>query len=72
MNAPDHAARFQFSASTQWIWGHDDRSTVNIWHYFQKQVSIREHLRRATLLITADSVYELSVNGEFVGRGPVQ
>ncbi len=27
---------------------------------------------RATLLISADSAYELHVNGEFVGRGPVR
>ncbi len=27
---------------------------------------------RATLLITADSAYELHVNGAFTGRGPVR
>ncbi|MBK8023097.1 MAG: family 78 glycoside hydrolase catalytic domain [Chloroflexi bacterium] len=61
-----------FSPSAQWLWGEDDSAPHNIWRYFRRDLSIPTDLRRATLLITADSRYECSVNGQFIGRGPAR
>ena len=43
-----------------------------IWRYFRTGVNVPAGVVRATLLITADSAYELHVNGAFTGRGPVR
>lgn len=61
-----------FSPATQWIWGADDHSATNIWRYFRKGIEIGENVQRATLLITADSCYEVSLEAAFVGRGPIR
>ncbi len=37
-----------------------------------RRLDLPADIARATLLITADSAYELHVNGAFAGRGPVR
>jgi alpha-L-rhamnosidase len=66
MNTP------QFSPEARWIWGSDDQALRNNWRYFRRNFSAAQGLSRATLLITADSRYELNLNGRFIGRGPAR
>ena len=64
-----------FSTAARWIWGGDvasEPSPKNDWRYFRTTVDVPAEIARATLLITADSAYELHVNGAFTGRGPVR
>lgn len=62
----------QFSPSSRWIWGGEDRSTSNVWRHFRRRIDIPADLKQATRLVTADSRYELSINAEYIGRGPVR
>lgn len=59
-----------FSSKSQWLWGQDDTSEQNVWRYFRRLFATPNAGARATLLITADSRYELYLNGERLGRGP--
>ncbi len=61
-----------FSSAAQWVWGADDAGAGNNWRYFRATCDAPAAIVRATLLITADSSYELHLNGGFVGRGPVR
>lgn len=65
-------ANHQFSSAARWLWGAGDLSSSNVWRYFRRRVDAPADLERATLLVTADSRYELSLNGQYVGRGPVR
>ncbi|MDB5078090.1 MAG: alpha-L-rhamnosidase [Chloroflexi bacterium] len=62
----------EFSTEARWIWGSDDPSERNLWRYFRRNFSTDQELNRATLLITADSRYECTINGQFIGRGPAR
>ncbi len=62
----------EFSRNAQWVWGEDDPRPYNAWRYFRRRADVPSSLRRATLLITADTTYECNVNGKHVGRGPVR
>ncbi len=44
----------------------------NDWRYFRFRWIAPETVKQATLLITADSRYECSLNGSHIGRGPVR
>ena len=61
-----------FSAESQWLWGQDDTSEQNVWRYFRRTFAAPKTGAKATLLITADSRYELYLNGERLGRGPAR
>ena len=61
-----------FSSSAAWIWGEKERVSHNEWRYFRFHWVAPATIRRATLLITADSRYECSLNGLHIGRGPVR
>jgi hypothetical protein len=58
-----------FSANTCWIWGETDPRSRNEWRYFRREFDIPANMRRATLLLTADSRYECRINGGHLGRG---
>lgn len=58
-----------------WIWGGSKESPRNEWRWFRSSFTYPqyvEQLAKAVLWITADSRYELYVNGKRVGRGPVR
>src|SRR5690242_13575732 len=61
-----------FAPTAQWIWGGDDQAERNRWRYFRGHFTPPAGLRRATLLLTADSRYECSINGRYIGRGPAR
>jgi alpha-L-rhamnosidase len=58
-----------------WIWGGSEESPRNEWRWFRTSFICPPNLEtmaRAVLWITADSRYEVYVNGKRVGRGPVR
>ena len=61
-----------FSSGASWIWAAPAAPIHNDWRYFRHRWSAPANLKRATLLITADSRYECSLNGVHIGRGPVR
>jgi hypothetical protein len=61
-----------FSRSAQWLWGENEAHPQNAWCYFRRRLAAPATVKRAMLLVTADSRYELSVNGEPLGRGPAR
>jgi alpha-L-rhamnosidase len=58
--------------SGKWIWTGGDPSPRNSYAYFRKSFQLDASQREAQVHITADSRYQLFVNGTFVGRGPVR
>lgn len=59
----------------EWIWGGPEASPRNEWRWFRTSFVCPQELEttaRAVLWITADSRYEVYVNGTRVGRGPVR
>ncbi|MBA3872897.1 MAG: family 78 glycoside hydrolase catalytic domain [Anaerolineae bacterium] len=61
-----------FSSGAVWIWAEPTAALHNDWRYFRHRWTAPVNIRRATLLITADSRYEVSLNGTHIGRGPVR
>lgn len=61
-----------FSSAASWIWGQQDSNIKNEWRYFRFKWAAPANVKKATLLITADSRYEVSLNGGHIGRGPVR
>lgn len=56
----------------EWIWDRDAADEKNIYNYFRKEFTLSGPARQANVLVTADSRYQLFVNGRFVGRGPIR
>ncbi|HEU4754366.1 MAG TPA: alpha-L-rhamnosidase N-terminal domain-containing protein, partial [Armatimonadota bacterium] len=56
----------------RWIWTPGEPSPRNSYAYFRKTFTVDSTPREANLHLTADSRYQLWVNGAFVGRGPVR
>lgn len=61
--------------SAKWIWGGEEESPRNEWRWFRHAFDYPAGLSaktEATLWITADSRYEIYVNGKRIGRGPAR
>ncbi|OQB14989.1 MAG: Bacterial alpha-L-rhamnosidase [Firmicutes bacterium ADurb.Bin193] len=56
----------------KWIWDSGEEKPRNKWLCFRRNVTINEKPQSACLHITADSRYELYVNGARIGNGPVR
>lgn len=63
---------FHFSPQSVWIWGKSATPERNEWRMFRCPLHIEKHVVRASLLVTADTFYELYLNGSFIGRGPAR
>ena len=61
-----------FSAHAYWIWTNGEASPRTFWLRLRRAFQCPPQLKRASLLITADNRYELSVNGHDLGNGPVR
>ena len=62
----------KFTSHSCWIWGEPEPAQQNVWRYFRHHWTAPADIRRVTLLITADSLYEFSLNRTPLGRGPVR
>ena len=60
----------------KWIWGVDDGKQENSFYYFRKEFEIEDlddFLKEDTkLFISADTRYQLYLNGTFLGEGSLQ
>lgn len=56
----------------QWIHYYGSRNPVNSYNYYRKTFSLPSGVKRAHAHVTADSRYQLYVNGHFIGRGPAR
>jgi hypothetical protein len=63
-----------FNAKAKWIWDNSDRRAYH--HYIQARrpftVTAKQLAGMPQLLITADSYYQVSLNGRVVGHGPAK
>ncbi|MDH3252344.1 MAG: family 78 glycoside hydrolase catalytic domain, partial [Ignavibacteria bacterium] len=64
MNSPDWQAR--------WIWYSGEQQPKNFYLYVRKTFIISGDLQRADIRVTADSRYQLFINGVRVARGPAR
>jgi len=55
-----------------WIWCKGEKSPRNFYLYARKEVEIPAPVERAEFNCTADSRYQLFINGKLVGRGPAR
>ena len=55
-----------------WIWCEGERSPYNFYLYARKEVEIPASVEKAEFNCTADSRYQLFINGELIGRGPTR
>ncbi len=56
----------------QWIWDRPAAAEQNVYNYFRKQVTLSNRPQSAIAYVSADSRYQLYVNGYFVKRGPAR
>src|SRR5688572_16273062 len=56
----------------QWIWTEGEAAPRNSYTYFRKSFNLEREPKEGKLHLTADSRYQLWVNGAFAGRGPVR
>lgn len=62
---------FVFPPASQWIWS-GDNSEQNVFLAFRKRIALASAPSAAVASITADSRYELYVNGQWIGNGPIR
>ncbi len=55
-----------------WIWYKGEQSPRNFYLYVRKEVEISAPVERAEFNCTADSRYQLFINGKLIGRGPAR
>ena len=61
-----------FPPQTQWIWLSQAQRDKNSYACLRRAIELQEMPRAATVRVSADSRYELWINGQFVGHGPVR
>ncbi len=55
--------------NARWIWGQGDGRDRNAYRYFRTEFDLAGAAPRLHLYVSADTRYQLFVNGEFAGRG---
>jgi alpha-L-rhamnosidase len=71
-STPTVAPVGDFRWTAKWIWTEGDAAPRNSYTYFRKILELETAPKEARVHLTADSRYQLFVNGAFVGRGPVR
>ncbi len=61
-----------FSTHANWIWNNGEPSPRSFWLRLRRSFQCPTQIKRASLLITADSRYELYINRHDLGNGPVR
>ena len=56
----------------KWIWRPDSRDDYNDWMLARKRININGSIKSARIFITADTKYQLYINGKFASDGPVK
>ncbi len=62
----------EFSDAAQWLWIEGEESPLNFWLRARRVFHCPLEIQRATLLLSADSRYELFLNGAWLGVGPIR
>jgi len=62
----------KFSPEASWIWSDESTAPSNNYVCFRRSFDVAGSLKSALLRITADSRYEVFVNGVWVGHGPIR
>src|SRR5262249_40095547 len=70
--APDSSPGAARAWRGKWIWTPGEPSPRNSYTYFRKTLDLASAPTAARLHLTADSRYQLFVNGAFAGRGPAR
>jgi hypothetical protein len=65
-----HAGKRKWNA--KWIWADGWTHETNVYYYFRKTFSLETAPEGCRLFLTADTRYQLFINGAFVGRGVPQ
>ncbi|MBN1436953.1 MAG: family 78 glycoside hydrolase catalytic domain [Sedimentisphaerales bacterium] len=63
---------FEFNAGARWVWSADAGKVRNNYVCFRRGFDIEGDLTAAVLRLTADSRYQVYVNGQWLGHGPVR
>jgi len=71
-SGPSAAAPTPRVWEAEWIWDRAPAAEQNVYTYFRKELTLAAAPSAATAFVSADSRYQLFVNGRFVGRGPVR
>src|SRR5690349_12852658 len=61
-----------FSPCAKWLWLSEPHRDKNSYACFRRTLELLEVPKTAKLRVTADARYELRINGQFVGHGPVR
>ena len=56
----------------KWIALHDIEDDINLWFLARREFEVSGSVRHASIAITADTTYQLFINGRFVADGPVR
>ncbi|MBC8871740.1 MAG: alpha-L-rhamnosidase N-terminal domain-containing protein [Planctomycetes bacterium] len=56
----------------KWIALPDIEDDINLWFLARREFEVSDSVRHATIAITADTTYQLFINGRFVADGPVR
>ncbi|MCF7849136.1 MAG: alpha-L-rhamnosidase N-terminal domain-containing protein [Kiritimatiellales bacterium] len=56
----------------KWIWQPDAGSEFNSWMLARREFRVGQPVEKASIRITADTKYQLFINGQFVSDGPVR
>src|SRR5687768_2956294 len=63
---------FCFAPGAQWIWTAQPTPPQNAFVCFRRDFEVNGEAEDAVLHITADARYELFLNGEWLGHGPIR
>ncbi|RLD08554.1 MAG: hypothetical protein DRI44_09680 [Chlamydiae bacterium] len=58
--------------NARWIWSDVSENEKNVFYYFRKNFNLKSTLENYELFISADTRYQLFINGKLIGRGVPQ
>lgn len=70
--AKEHNGKSADNTPGNWIWTADPEPVVNSYIRVRKKFSLSDAPKAAALKVSANSLYKLYINGQYVGKGPVR